>query len=48
LHDGDVEPAVELAAHLTLDADQFEPAGRVEGPRRGARGLNSRDDTVEP
>ena len=31
LHDGDVEPAVELAAHLPLDADQLEAAAFVQG-----------------
>ena len=32
LHHGHVEPAVELAADLALDADQLEPAARRAGP----------------
>ena len=32
LHDGHVEPAVELAADLALDADQLEPAARRAAP----------------
>jgi hypothetical protein len=30
LHDGDVEPAVELAADLAFDADELEAASLVE------------------
>ena len=31
LHEGDVEPAPELAPDLALDAHQLEPAGAVQG-----------------
>src|SRR5690606_6101630 len=34
LHDGYVEPAAELPAHLPLDADEFEADGAVQGDRR--------------
>ena len=48
LHDGDVEPAVELAADLALDAHQLEAAARVQRPRGVAAGLDAGDHRVEP
>ena len=48
LHHGDVEPAVELAADLALDADELEAAPGVERPRRRSRGLDAGDHGVEP
>ena len=47
LHEGDIEPAVELASDLPLDPDQLEPAGGVEGPTRLTRGLDSGHDRME-
>jgi len=47
LHDSDVEPAVELAADLSLNANELEATGGVQSPRGGAFSLNSSDHAVE-
>ena len=47
LHDRDVEPAVELASDLALDADQLEAARRMEPARRRPAGLDPGEDGVE-
>src|SRR3978361_2117134 len=47
LHQGHVEPAVELAADLALDADQLEAAPRMQRPRRRAARLDPREHGVE-
>ena len=47
LHHGDVEPAVELAADLALDADELEAAPGVQGPSGRAGGLDAGHHGVE-
>jgi len=48
LHDGNVEPLVELAADLALDADQFEAARPVQGDRGIACGGDPGEHRMEP
>ena len=48
LEDRDVQPAVELAAHLLLDADHGEAAGQVQGDRGLVAAADAGDHGVEP